>query len=128
MKNNKPDIKEELNHIRDSINKKKDEKEKVNEDDDYILLDKIVVKSNKEISKISNNRESKKKDTSVINKKTLENDQKKPVFKDFRQGDVKDSLANVDKAASELGYEASHDLKQGLEQTFEWFYANKFQV
>ena len=81
MENNKPNIKEELNHIRDSINQKKNEKEMVNEDDDFILLDKIVSKSNKKISKISNDIESKKKNTSFINKKVLEKEEKKSVIK-----------------------------------------------
>ena len=61
MENDKPNIKEELNHIRDSINQKNDEKKTVNEDDDFILLDKIVRKSNKIKSKISNNKESRKR-------------------------------------------------------------------
>ena len=81
MENDKPNIKEELNHIRDSINQKKDEKEMVNEDDDFILLDKIVSKSNKETSEISNNRASKKKDISVKKQKILENEEKKSVIK-----------------------------------------------
>ena len=75
MENDKPNIKEELNHIRDSINQKNDEKKTVNEDDDFILLDKIVRKSNKIKSKISNNKESRKKDTSFRKQKALENEE-----------------------------------------------------
>ena len=81
MENDKPNIKEELNHIRDSINLKDDEKKIVNEDDDFILLDKIVAKSNKTSSKIPNNKENKKIDTSLRKQKTLENEENKNVLK-----------------------------------------------
>tara|TARA_X000000950_G_C13722860_1_gene581003 strand:- start:47 stop:490 length:444 start_codon:yes stop_codon:yes gene_type:complete len=82
MENDKPNIEEELNHIRVSINKKKNEKEMVNENDDFILLDKIVSRSNKKVSKILNNKKSKKKDTSIMNKKILESEEIKSVLKD----------------------------------------------
>lgn len=82
MENDKTNIEEELNHIRDSINKKKNEKEMVNENDDFILLDKIVSRSNKKVSKVLNNKKSKKKDTSIINKKILESEEIKSVLKD----------------------------------------------
>ena len=61
MENDKPNIEKELNHIRDSINKKKNEKEMVNENDNFILLDKIVSRSDKKVSKILNNKKNKKK-------------------------------------------------------------------
>ena len=82
MENDKPNIEEELNHIRDSINKKKNEKEMVNENDNFILLDKIVSRSDKKVSKILNNKKSKKKDTSIMNKKILESVKIKSVLKD----------------------------------------------
>tara|TARA_E500000178_G_C16664855_1_gene592318 strand:+ start:85 stop:528 length:444 start_codon:yes stop_codon:yes gene_type:complete len=81
MENDKPNIEEELNHIRDSINKKKNEKEMVNENDNFILLDKIVSRSDKKVSKILNNKKSKKKDTSIMNKKILESEEIKSVLK-----------------------------------------------
>ena len=77
MENDKPNIKEELNHIRESINKKKDKKEIINDENDFILLDKIVVKSNKEMFKISNNKGGIIKNTSYKNHKPLENKEKK---------------------------------------------------
>ena len=82
MENDKPNIEEELNHIRDSINKKKNEKEMVNENDNFILLDKIVSRNDKKVSKILNNMKSKKKDTSIMNKKILESVKIKSVLKD----------------------------------------------
>ena len=54
----------------------------VNENDDFILLDKIVSRSNKKVSKILNNKKSKKKDTSIMNKKILESEEIKSVLKD----------------------------------------------
>ena len=41
--------------------------------------------------------------------------EQKPTYGDFRVGDVRHSLANVDKARSLLGYDPSHTMSQGLE-------------
>ena len=38
-----------------------------------------------------------------------------------REGDVKDSLANISRAILELGYEPKINLNEGLKITFEWF-------
>lgn len=48
----------------------------------------------------------------------------KVVFKDFRPGDVKHSLADIQKAKKCLGYEPSHSIKDGLEETVEWYFHN----
>jgi UDP-N-acetylglucosamine/UDP-N-acetylgalactosamine 4-epimerase len=44
-----------------------------------------------------------------------------PVYRDFRPGDVRHSLAAVDKARSLLGYEPSHTLAQGLQVALPWY-------
>ncbi|BDD07992.1 epimerase [Fulvitalea axinellae] len=41
-----------------------------------------------------------------------------------RQGDVKHSLASIEKAEKLLGYKPSHLVKQGLEEASEWYYKN----
>ena len=41
----------------------------------------------------------------------------------FRDGDVRHSLADISKAGSRLGYEPSHDVRAGLEQTAPWYLA-----
>ena len=46
-----------------------------------------------------------------------------PVKRDFRDGDVRHSLANIDKAAGLLGYSPLHDVRAGLEQTASWYVA-----
>jgi UDP-N-acetylglucosamine 4-epimerase len=50
----------------------------------------------------------------------------KPVYQDFRTGDVRHSLADISKAATLLGYAPSHNAQQGLEETAEWFIKNGF--
>jgi UDP-N-acetylglucosamine 4-epimerase len=43
------------------------------------------------------------------------------VYGPTRKGDVRDSLANVDKARKLLGYDPLFSIKDGLELTWEWF-------
>lgn len=43
--------------------------------------------------------------------------------RDFRQGDVRHSLADIAKARKLLGYEPSHDVAAGLEQAADWYVA-----
>ncbi len=50
--------------------------------------------------------------------------EQKPTYGDFRVGDVRHSLANVDKARSLLGYDPSHTMSQGLELALDWYVAN----
>lgn len=50
----------------------------------------------------------------------------KPVYQDFRTGDVRHSLADISKAANLLGYAPSHNAQQGLKETAEWFIKNGF--
>tara|TARA_R110000823_G_scaffold210224_14_gene340592 strand:+ start:30972 stop:32015 length:1044 start_codon:yes stop_codon:yes gene_type:complete len=44
-----------------------------------------------------------------------------PVYGDFRDGDVRHSQADIDKASTLLGYAPTHTVEQGLAATSEWF-------
>lgn len=46
---------------------------------------------------------------------------KKPEYTAFRNGDVRHSQANVDKAMRELGYFPGHRIYEGLEATIPWY-------
>jgi len=50
--------------------------------------------------------------------------EQKPEYKDFRVGDVRHSLANIDKARKLLGYEPTHTIDQGLEVALDWYKKN----
>lgn len=45
----------------------------------------------------------------------------KPVYRDFRAGDVKHSQADISKAARLLGYMPTHTIRQGLGEALEWY-------
>lgn len=47
-----------------------------------------------------------------------------PVYRDFRAGDVRHSLADIGKACKFLGYEPSHRIYEGLFETMSWYVAN----
>ncbi len=47
-----------------------------------------------------------------------------PQFSDFRVGDVRHSLADVSKARGLLGYEPTHDVRQGLAEAVGWYVAH----
>lgn len=44
-----------------------------------------------------------------------------PVYRDFRAGDVRHSLADIAKAKELLGYNPTHRVDQGLELVMEWY-------
>lgn len=44
-----------------------------------------------------------------------------PIYLDFRQGDIKDSHADISKAKQELKYEPQYKIQQGLEKTILWY-------
>ena len=46
---------------------------------------------------------------------------KKPVYRDFRAGDVRHSQADVSKGARLLGYQPTHTIVQGLEAAMPWY-------
>ena len=47
-----------------------------------------------------------------------------PVYRDFRAGDVRHSLADVSKIGQLLGYQASHRLGEGLREAIGWYVAH----
>ena len=47
-----------------------------------------------------------------------------PIYRDFRAGDVRHSQANIDKAKEKLGYEPSHQVKDGLIEAMDWYIKN----
>ena len=48
----------------------------------------------------------------------------RPSYTDPRQGDIKDSLANIDLAKKHIGYKPEIQIEEGLVKTFEWFKKN----
>lgn len=44
-----------------------------------------------------------------------------PVYRDFRDGDVRHSLADISKAATLLGYAPTHRIGQGLDLAMPWY-------
>lgn len=51
-----------------------------------------------------------------------------PIYADPRQGDIKDSLANIALAQKHIGYNPSIQIEEGLVKTFEWFKKNSDYV
>ncbi len=47
-----------------------------------------------------------------------------PQMREFRPGDVRHSLASIDKARALLGYAPTHEVGQGLAETVDWYLAN----
>ncbi len=80
MENDKPNINEELDHIKDSMNKKKD---KLSDEDSFIILDKIISKSTKKDYKTDSNiklqSEDDKKDNNNSNNSYSNEGKKKPI-------------------------------------------------
>ena len=44
-----------------------------------------------------------------------------PIYKDFRDGDVKHSQADITRIKKLLSYEPEFDIKEGLKQTLKWY-------
>lgn len=44
-----------------------------------------------------------------------------PVYRDFRKGDVKHSLADISKAVSLLNYKPTHRIDEGLNEAMQWY-------
>jgi UDP-N-acetylglucosamine 4-epimerase len=51
----------------------------------------------------------------------LDRFQAEPKYREFRQGDVRHSLADICKARRLLNYEPTHSVRQGIEKTAQWF-------
>lgn len=47
-----------------------------------------------------------------------------PIYREFRAGDVRHSVADIGKAANLLGYAPTHDLALGLDEALEWYAKN----
>lgn len=48
----------------------------------------------------------------------------RPVYRDFRAGDVRHSLADIAKAKTRLGYEPTHRIGEGLAEAMDWYVAD----
>lgn len=48
----------------------------------------------------------------------------KPVYRDFRAGDVRHSQADIGKAECLLGYRPTHSIQQGLAEAIDWYVAH----
>lgn len=48
----------------------------------------------------------------------------KPIYRDFRQGDIRHSQANIDKAKALLGYEPEYLVSDGIDQSVAWYVNN----
>ena len=46
---------------------------------------------------------------------------KKPIYKDFRAGDVRHSQANIDKAKVLLGYQPKYTISKGMDEAVDWY-------
>ena len=44
-----------------------------------------------------------------------------PVYRDFRAGDVRHSLADISKAANLIGYEPEYSIRKGLDEAADWY-------
>ena len=47
----------------------------------------------------------------------------KPIYREFRPGDIRHSLANIEKARRLLGYEPEYSIQRGLEIAMDWYRA-----
>jgi UDP-N-acetylglucosamine/UDP-N-acetylgalactosamine 4-epimerase len=48
----------------------------------------------------------------------------RPTYRDFREGDVRHSLADISKARLRLGYQPTHRVDQGLDAALDWYRAH----
>ena len=49
---------------------------------------------------------------------------KEPIYRDFRAGDVRHSLADISKAQNLLGYQPTHVIDKGLDEAMDWYVDN----
>jgi UDP-N-acetylglucosamine 4-epimerase len=47
-----------------------------------------------------------------------------PIYREFRDGDVRHSLADITKAINLLGYEPSHRILEGITESLDWYVDN----
>ena len=48
----------------------------------------------------------------------------KPIYRDFREGDVRHSQANISKAQRLLGYEPEYSISKGMDKAMNWYKVN----
>lgn len=60
-----------------------------------------------------------------VNKLKNQHNNTNPTYKEFRRGDIRHSLANIDRARKLLGYDPSCSVKMGVQKTVEWFLLRK---
>lgn len=48
-------------------------------------------------------------------------DKKKPIYQDFRTGDIRHSQANIDKAKALLGYQPKYTISKGMDEAVDWY-------
>ena len=46
---------------------------------------------------------------------------KDPIFREFREGDVRHSLADISKISNSLGYDPQYDVEAGIEKAIGWY-------
>ena len=49
---------------------------------------------------------------------------KEVIFRDFRPGDVRHSLADISKAQKDFGYSPTHGVREGIIETIKWYVEN----
>jgi UDP-N-acetylglucosamine 4-epimerase len=47
--------------------------------------------------------------------------EKKPIYRDYRAGDVRHSQANIDKSKALLGYQPKYKVSEGMNETVDWY-------
>ena len=57
----------------------------------------------------------------ILRQKNPSLPERKPVYRDFRPGDIRHSLADIAKARRLLGFAPEYDLRQGLESAMAWY-------
>ena len=62
---------------------------------------------------------------SLINSELSQNldnfTQKKAIYRDFREGDIRHSNANISKAQNLVGYNPTHNINQGMKLAIKWY-------
>tara|TARA_B100000963_G_scaffold78022_1_gene66051 strand:+ start:20177 stop:21217 length:1041 start_codon:yes stop_codon:yes gene_type:complete len=59
-----------------------------------------------------------------LNNKLNELDNKIPVYKDFRPGDVRHSQADIKKAKVLMGYKPEYSISDGMDEALDWYLSN----
>ena len=45
-----------------------------------------------------------------------------PIYQEFRAGDIKHSLADIEAIQSNLGFKPTHSLRQGIDEAIVWYF------